>query len=155
MKEKQMKSVHTCAIGLSLLLALLFTAGTSAGDSGSKVYIKEVGVFLVLPKDYSLERNDEPNRRGSFACYRFSTRDYSNFPALGEIQFFSRKSIRRFENYCAKCEDCGGEDFCTTGEYPTTAEYDRQREALKNPRSSKTKYQLKPFGNRNFIVSDH
>jgi hypothetical protein len=150
-----MRPVHTCSLVFSLLLALLFTAGTRADDSGSKEYIKEVGVFLVLPKDHSLRRSDEPDRRGSFACYRFSTRDHTNLPTLGEIQFFSRKSIGRFEDYCAKCETCGGEDFCVTGEYPTTAEYDRQREALKNPRKSKTKYQLKRFGNRNFIVSDH
>ena len=96
-----MKSVHTGAIGLLLLLALLFTAGVSAGDSGSRVYIKEVGVLLILPKDYSLRRSDEPNRRGSFACYRFRAREHPNFPSLQEIQFFSKKSIRRFENYWA------------------------------------------------------
>jgi len=149
-----MRSVHTCAIGLSLLLALLFTAGTSADDSGSKVYIKEVGVFLVLPEDYSLERDEEFDRGGAFACYSFYAPDM-NFPALILIQFFSKKSIRRVEKKCAKREDYGGEHYCATGEYPTTSEYYQQKEALKNPRKSKTKYQLKRFGNRNFIVSDH
>jgi hypothetical protein len=155
-KEKRMNSVHTCVIGFSLLLALFSAAVTAADDSGSRVYIEKVGVFLVLPKGYSLEQNSrERNRRGSFACYDFITEYNPNIPALQEIQFFSKKSIKRFEDACAKCEDCGGEDFCVTGEYPTTAEYDWQGEALKNPRKSNTKHQLKRFGNKNFIVSDH
>jgi len=154
-KEKWRRSVHTYAIGFSLLLALLLSTGTSAGDAGSKVYIKEVGVFLILPKDYSLERHYQSNRRGSFACYRFITWYNPNVPWLQEIQFFSRESIRRFEDQCAQKPYGSGESFCDTGEYPTTMEYDRQREALKNPRNRKTKYQLKRSGNWNFIVSDN
>jgi hypothetical protein len=127
----------------------------SADDSGSRVYIKEVGVFLVLPKDSSPLRRQKPDG-GSFASYTFSNWDRPGAPASSvDIMFFSRESIRRFENYCEKCETCGGEDACETGQYPKTAEYDGQREALKNPRKNKTKYQAKRFGNRNFIVSDH
>lgn len=146
-----MRSVLACTIGFSLLFAEII----GASDAGSKVFIKEVGIFLVLPKEYSLERNKEANRRGSFVSYDFKTKYNPNVPTLLEVQFFSRKSIQLFEDECAKCEDCGGESFCVTGEYPTTAEYDRQEQALKNPRSSKTNYHWKRFGNRNFIVSDH
>jgi hypothetical protein len=149
------KSIHGCAISLSLLLALLFTGGIGADDSLIKVYVKEVGVFLVLPKDYSLQRSDEPNRRGSFASYNFSGMDDPNSPTLQEIRFFSKKSIKRFEDECAKNKDSGGESFCETGEYPTIREYVRQKKALQNPQDHKTKYQLKRFGNRDFIVSNH
>ena len=125
-----MNLVHKRAIGFSLMLAVMLAGWTSANDFGSSVTIKEAGVSLVLPKDYSIRKSDELNRRGSFVSFNFRTtkRDPAS-PTLQEIQFFSRKSIKRFEDECAKSEDSGGESFCETGNYPTITEYDEREKS--------------------------
>lgn len=148
-----MKLLHKRAIGFSLFLAVMFPGGTSANGFVPTVTLKEAGVSLVLPKDYSIRKSDELNRRGSFVSFNFrTTKSDSASPTLQEIQFFSRKSIKRFEDECSKSEVSGGESFCETGNYPTIRDYDRERKVLEKLIDDKTKHQIKRFGNRTFIV---
>ena len=152
-----MKSIQLLVV---IIISFSHISLSNAAGPLSKKYIPSVGISLYFPKDYTLEKSNEPNRRGSFISYNFSFNfDLNcircNYPFLQEIQFFSIKSIKEYEKECSETNrDRGsGEGFCETGDYPTIKEYKKQKLALQNPERFKAKYQIKKIGTRNYIVS--
>jgi hypothetical protein len=122
--------------------------------------IPEVPATVYIPLNYTLIKNDEPNRRGSFVSYNFSqtlvigpSQD-SYFPAeppyFYEIQFFSRDSISQF------LERCSASPHCFEGDYPDLARYFGQKEALEKRRDYHEPFQnysLQKFGDTYYLVS--
>lgn len=107
--------------------------------------IPEVGIKIIFPEEYTITKNSERNRRGSFVSYDFSYK--APLPMFQEVQFFSEKSIQQFT------ENCGADTPCFFGDYPDLERYNSQKNAFKNETDYK-KYELKKFGDRNYFVSN-
>jgi hypothetical protein len=122
--------------------------------------IPEIPVTIYIPYNYTLVKNDEPNRRGSFVSYNFSqtlvispSHD-SYFPAeppyLYEIQFFSEESISQF---LARCPI---RLRCFEGDSPDAARYIGQKDALKklsDYHEPFQNYSLQKFGDTYYLVA--
>ncbi len=85
--------------------------------------IPEAGLSVRLPKKYSLEKNNEPNRRGSFVSYDVTQASGTATPKLTEVQFFSEASIQAFAKTCETT-------LCFEGDVPDLSRYTAQREAF-------------------------
>ena len=109
--------------------------------------LTEVPVEVCLPPGYSISRNTERNRRGSFVAYDLDPADGVETPYLAELQFFTQTSIQQFTG------NCGSENPCFFGDYPDLARYEKQREALKR-REPMDGYELDSIGERVFLVSN-
>ncbi len=116
---------------------------TEKTDSG--FLISEVGIKIVFPDEYTVTKNHETNRRGSFASYDFSYK--SPLPTFQEIQFFNAESIEQFT------ANCGVDTPCFFGDYPDSERYNGQKNAF-NSGNDYGKYKLKKFGDRNYFVSN-
>jgi hypothetical protein len=125
--------------------------------------ISEVPVTVVIPYNYTLIKNDEPDRRGSFISYNFSqtlvvspSQDPyfpSEPPYFYEIQLFSEASISQFADRMAKCPV---KPECWEGDYPDLARYYGQRDALKtlsNYHEPYQNYSLQKFGDKYYFIS--
>lgn len=138
---------------------------TRVPTSANKVELKpfeilEIPVAIYVPYNYTLVKNNEPNRRGSFVSYNFSqtlvispSHD-SYFPAeppyFYEIEFFSEESIRQF------LVKCPIKLRCFEGDYPDVARYIGQKDALdelSDYHEAFQNYSLQKFGNTYYLVS--
>lgn len=109
--------------------------------------IPEVGIKVTFPNNYSLEKNSETNRRGSFVSYDFQRSGSFQTPHLYELQFFSEESIK---NFAKSCEDT----MCFEGDYPDLARYAGQETAFAQSKDYQN-FKLQKFGTRNWFVSSH
>lgn len=107
--------------------------------------IPEADATVMFPDTYSLTKNTEPNRRGSFVSYDFKRPENSSSPYLYEIQFFSQQSIADFEKTCEFT-------LCFEGDYPNTDRYAGQKTAFANGQDYQD-YKLKKIGDRNWFLS--
>jgi hypothetical protein len=112
--------------------------------TNSKFSIPEIGIKIVFPNKYTITKNREENRRGSFVSYDFN---YQKSPSFQEIQFFTKESIKQF---AANCEV---NTTCFFGDYPDLTRYNGQKNAFKTGKAYK-EYELKKFNNRNYFVSN-
>ena len=112
----------------------------------NKELIIEKWIKINFPKNYTISKNTEKNRRGSFVSYDFKT-EQLDFPQINEIQLFSKESIKTFNE---KCEN----EICFFWDYPNSERYNNQKNAINN-NSTYWKYKLKKFNNRNYLVSNH
>jgi hypothetical protein len=138
---------------------------TRVPASASKVTTKsfeisEIPITMAVPYNYTLVKNDEPNRRGSLVSYNFSqtlvispSQD-SYFPAeppyFYEIQFFSEESISQFFSRCPVPLRC------FEGDYPDLTRYFGQKDALEklsDYHEPFQNYSLQKFGNTYYLVS--
>jgi hypothetical protein len=134
---------------------------TSASKVTTKPFeVPEIPVTIYIPYNYTLVKNDEPNRRGSFVSYNFSqtlvispSHD-SYFPAeppyFYEIQFFSEESISQFFARCPVPLRC------FEGDYPDVARYIGQKDALEklsDYHEPFQNYSLQKFGDTYYLVS--
>ncbi len=121
--------------------------GSTIFEGGvSTTELVDGGVSISIVGDYSVRKNDEENRRGSFVSYTISAKGGDPLLEFGEIQFFSEESIR---DYTAKCKEVGE---CFHGDYPDLKRYADQKAALAAKKSI-GKYTYKKFGNRDWLVS--
>jgi hypothetical protein len=109
--------------------------------------IPEVGIKVTFPNSYSLAKNSEANRRGSFVSYDFQQSGSYQAPNLYELQFFSEESIK---NFAKGCEDT----MCFEGDYPDLARYSGQKTAFAQGKDYQN-FKLQKFGTRNWFVSSH
>jgi len=107
--------------------------------------IPEAGIKIMLLDEYTITKNSEANRRGSFVSYNFSYK--SPLPTFQEIQFFNKESIKQFT------ANCGIETPCFFGDYPDLERYNGQKNAF-NSGNDYGNYELKKFGDRNYFVSN-
>lgn len=110
-------------------------------------FIPEIGIKVDFPNDYSLEKNSEPNRRGSFVSYDFKQLEKYQTPRLYELQFFSEESI---ENFIKSCENT----LCFDGDYPDLTTYFGQKNAFAQSVDYQN-FKIQKFGTRNWFVSSH
>lgn len=116
--------------------------------TGVKTFsIPEVGIKVTIPNSYSLTKNSETNRRGSFVSYDFQQSGNYQTPHLYELQFFSEESIR---NFAKNCENT----MCFQGDYPDLARYSGQETAFAQGKDYQN-FKLQKFGTRNWFVSSH
>lgn len=106
--------------------------------------IPEIGIKVSFPNDYSLRKNYEKNRRGSFVSYDFWG-DYQP-PYLDEIQFFSKESIENFTKSCVN-------ELCFEGDYPDVARYIGQKSSFEQSKDYNN-FKLRKFGSRSWFVSN-
>lgn len=151
----QNKNSLLLTIVMSILLtALVVGAGVyfwqnqeiSAADTKTFT-IPEAGIKVSFPDKYSLTKNDELNRRGSFVSYDFQQSGNYQTPNLYELQFFSEESIR---NFAKECENT----LCFEGDYPDIARYSGQKIAFAQNKDYQN-FKLQKFGSRNWFVSSH
>lgn len=116
---------------------------TTPSTNQESFVLSEIGMTISFPENYTLAKNSEKNRRGSYAAYQFQISGNPS-PKLYEIQLFSSASI-------AECE---ARDVCFFGDYPTTARYNGQKAALENG-SSYEGFELKSFNGRSYLVGTH
>ena len=109
--------------------------------------IPEAGIKVIFPKSYSISKNNETNRRGSFVSYDFKPSGNYQTPDLYELQFFSEESIR---NFTKSCEDT----MCFEGDFPDLARYTGQKTAFAQAKDYQN-FKLQKFGTRNWFVSSH
>ena len=107
--------------------------------------IPEVSIEVCFPQNYSLTRNAEANRRGSFVSYDFRPLDGYQTPYLKELQFFSEASIAEFTG------DCDESTPCFFGDYPDLDRYRGQRDALRMLTGYQD-FELQSFNGRPFLV---
>jgi len=116
--------------------------------AGTKSFtIPEVGIKASFPNSYSLLKNNEQNRRGSFVSYDFQQSGNYQTPSFYELQFFSEESIR---NFTKSCEDT----MCFEGDYPDLTRYSGQKTAFAQGKDYQS-FKLQKFGTRNWFVSSH
>ena len=116
--------------------------------TGVKTFsIPEVGIKVSFPNNYSLTKNNETNRRGSFVSYDFQQSGNYQTPHLYELQFFSEESIR---NFAKSCEDT----MCFDGDFPDLTRYSGQKTAFAQGKDYQN-FKLQTFGTRNWFVSSH
>jgi len=126
-------------------------------DISKSITIENPNVKIYFPNNYSVEKNQERNRRGTYVSYDFRRTGEYTPPHLYELQFFSEKSITNFTSDCRE----GTDSICFMGDYPTLERYFGQKEAFsdrqnytENYTSGYTKeFRLEKFNNRNFFVS--
>jgi hypothetical protein len=109
--------------------------------------IPQVSIEVCFPQNYSLTRNAEANRRGSFVSYDFRPLDGYQTPYLKELQFFSGASIAEF------IRNCNEGTPCFFGDYPDLDRYYGQREALRTLESYQD-FELGTFNDRFFLVAN-
>ena len=112
------------------------------------VDLQDVSLRVCLPEGHTISRKDEQNRRGSFASFDLHPREGCQPPCLGEIQFFSRESIREFNASC----DANREYPCLFGDYPDLERYHGQREAL-NRLENYRDYELQEVDGRYYLAT--
>lgn len=116
---------------------------TKKTDNG--FFISEAGIKISFPDEYTITKNNETNRRGSFVSYDFSYK--SQLPTFQEIQFFNENSIKKFT------AGCGVDTPCFFGDYPDLETYNGQKDAFGSGKNYEN-YELKKFGDRNYFVSN-
>lgn len=124
-------------------------------NAPNSVIIDNPHIKITFPDDYSIGKNQEKNRRGTYVSYRFQKEEEQTFPYiyLYELQFFSEESIRNFTSSCG--------EVCFFGDYPTLERYFGQKKAFSDGQNyiqnykndSAKKFKLQKFNNRNFFVS--
>lgn len=114
-------------------------------STGDEFLISEAGISILVPDGYTLAKNGEINRRGSFASYDFSYK--SSFPTFQEIQFFDTESIEKF------LDKCEANSPCFFGDYPDLERYNGQKNAFE-VNADYQNYALKTFGDRKYFVSN-
>jgi len=107
--------------------------------------VPQVSIEVCFPHNYSLSRNTEANRRGSFISYDSLPTDGYQTPYLSEIQLFSENSIDEFTR------GCGESAPCFFGDYPDLNRYYGQREALKALQDYQD-FMLQSFNGRHFLT---
>jgi len=116
--------------------------------TGVKTFsIPEVGIKVTFPNSYSLAKNNETNRRGSFVSLDFQQSGNYQTPHLRELQFFSEESIRNFTKGCEGT-------MCFEGDYPDSTRYSGQKTAFAQSMDYQN-FKLQKFGTRNWFVSSH
>jgi WD40 repeat protein len=117
-------------------------------DGGLRcVTVSEVSIEVCFPANYSLAKNAEANRRGTFVSYDFRPLGGYQTPYLKEMQFFSEASIAEFTS------DCDDSTPCFFGDYPDLDRYRGQREALRMLTGYQD-FELQSFNGRPFLVGD-
>ncbi len=120
----------------------------ATSPTGIKTFsISEVGIKVSFPDNYSLAKNGEQNRRGSFVSYDFQQSGNYKTPDLYELQFFSEESIK---NFAKSCEGT----MCFEGDYPDITRYSGQKTAFAQGKDYQN-FKLQKFGTRNWFVSSH
>jgi len=121
-----------------------------SSDVGQKIFVfPEITgsvVTLSYPADYTIKKDTEQNRRGSFVSYDFEAQNAPEVH-LAEIQFFTRASISEF---LTRCED----NFCFEGDYPDLQRFDGQRTALANEKGY-GKYQYVIATTNDWLVANY
>ena len=117
-------------------------------DGLTCVDVQDVSLRFCLPEGYTISRKGEQNRRGSFASFDLHPREGCQPPCLGEIQFFSRESIREFNAGC----DANTEFPCFFGDYPDLERYHGQWEAL-NRLENYRDYELQEVDGRYYLAT--
>jgi hypothetical protein len=102
-------------------------------------------IEVCFPANYSLAKNAEANRRGSFVSYDFQPLDGYQTPYLKEMQFFSEASIAEFTG------DCDDSTPCFFGDYPDLDRYRGQKDALRMLTSYQD-FELQSFNGQPFLV---
>jgi hypothetical protein len=110
--------------------------------------IPEVPLTLTFPSGYMLTKNQETNRRGSFAAYDFTPLQGYKTPYLKEIQFFSAESMEEFTRGCLENSPC------FFGDYPDLERYYEQWEAYRE-RKDLREFKRSLIGERYYFVSNH
>lgn len=128
--------------------------GKESGAPNS-IIIDNPHIKITFPDDYSIGKNQEKNRRGTYVSYRFQKDGEFTFPHiyLDELQFFSEESIKKFTSNCG--------EVCFFGDYPTSERYLDQKKAFLGEQNyiqnynndSVKKFELQKFNNRSFFVS--
>jgi hypothetical protein len=150
-------------IVLMVIISAFFLTGcatnsqtTEDKSDGSELTIKtdneflipEAGINIVLPEEYTITKNTENNRRGSFVSYDFALKALpSHHQIFQEIQFFSEESIKQYTS------NCGNDGPCFFGDYPDLTRYNGQKYAFNN-KESYSSYELKKFDDRYYFVSN-
>lgn len=127
----------------------------SDNNSTNFITLDNPPLKITYSNDYLVEKSQEKNRRGSYVSYNFNKKEGHSLPSLYEIQFFSEESIKSFTS------NCGEENFCFDGDFPTLERYFRQKQAfqsnqdyIENLEGGHTKqFELKNINNRNFFVT--
>jgi len=96
-------------------------------DISKSITVENPNIKIHFPNDYSIEKNQERNRRGTYLSYDFRKAGEYTFPNLYELQFFSEESIRDFTSDCGEGTD---NSICFMGDYPTLERYFGQKEAF-------------------------
>ncbi|MDD4762079.1 MAG: hypothetical protein PHZ25_03610 [Candidatus Pacebacteria bacterium] len=112
-------------------------------------WLTEVKINVSFPSNYSLIKNNEINRRGSFMSYNFKKSENYQTPYLYELQFFSEKSIKNFTKNCEK-----ENTLCFEGDYPSLARYFEQKKYFFQGENYQD-FELKKFNTRYWFVSNH
>ena len=115
------------------------------GKTGDRFLIPEVGIEIVFPREYTISKSTETNRRGSFVSYDFGYK--SPLPAFQEIQFFSEASVKQFT------DNCDVDSPCFFGDYPDLERYNNQKTAF-DTSTDYGKYEFTKFGDRDYFVSN-
>lgn len=122
------------------------TADCDTGDSRT-VTLSNPAFTFTVPCSYDVEQRTEKNRRGSFASYDFVPRSDYTLPGLSEIQFFTEKSIRDWNDSC-------GDGLCFDGHYSTLQDYRDEKKAWLDISDWKVQHMF-VFNDRNFLVANH
>lgn len=116
--------------------------------TGVKTFsIPEAGIKVTFPNNYSLIKNSEENRRGSFVSYDFQQSENYQTPRLYELQFFSKESI---QNFAKSCKDT----MCFDGDYPDLTRYSGQKIAFAQGKNYQN-FKFQKFGTRNWLALSH
>lgn len=126
----------------------------SDNSNSESITLTNPSVKIYFPNDYSIEKSQEKNRRGTFVSYNFNKGGEYSPPQFHELQFFSEESLRNFASRC-------GEELCFMGDYPTLERYFGQKEAFSKAKDftetynegRKKEFKLQNFNDRNFFVS--
>jgi hypothetical protein len=140
-------SILLLGAGCNLREATNISEVPSPSQSAGKetMTIPEADATVMFPDTYSLTKNTEPTRRGSFVSYDFKRPENSSSPYFYEIDFFSQKSIADFEKTCEFT-------LCFEGDYPDTDRYAGQKIAFAKGQDYQD-FTLRKIGNRNWFFS--
>lgn len=129
-----------------IIIVSIFLIGcTTEQKPNVEFTIPEAQTKIAIPNGYTITKNNEENRRGSFISFDFYQED--SLPLFQEIQFFSDSSIKKFNENCKK------DSPCFFGDYPDLTRYNGQKEAFKN-KENYLNYELKKFNNRYYFISN-
>jgi hypothetical protein len=107
--------------------------------------IIEQNIEIIVPSGYVSVKNDELNRRGSFASYNLSKNH--SYPELLEVGFFTKESVQKFE------QSCVGVELCFEGFYPTVKRLNEEKVAFDQTKNLGTEV-IKYFNGRVFLVGN-
>lgn len=120
-----------------------------AVEGGTAFDLPGVEATLVLPEGYGVFTNNEFNRRGSLVSFDLAAA-HRTTPYLGEIQFFTERSLRNFQERC----DAGGGEFCFEGDYPDLERYQAHKAAIAQCVAA-APYEAKRFDGLCYFVRNH